>query len=194
MDYTILHALNTFVVAHPLLAHTATLLATWIVPVIVAATVIPWLASGAGVDARKMATAGALAAAALAMGVNQVVGLLWQRPRPSVAHPGSIVPLAGISPDSSFPSDHAAAAFAIAVAALLLPSRRPRAAGARRRGGRVAAPGRRPTTRRTSSPEPSSAPSAASRWCVLAALWPPLVRAVARVTDPSRCACRGRYR
>ena len=33
MDYTILHGLNTFVIAHPLLAHTATLLATWIVPV-----------------------------------------------------------------------------------------------------------------------------------------------------------------
>ena len=87
VDYPILHGLNAFVTAHPLLAHTATLLATWIVPVIVAATVIPWLASGAGVDARKMATAGALAAAALAMGVNQAIGLLWQRPRPSVAPP-----------------------------------------------------------------------------------------------------------
>ena len=117
MDYTILHALNTFVVAHPLLAHTATLLATWIVPVIVAATVIPWLASGAGVDARKMATAGALAAAALAMGVNQASACYGSgRDRPSPT-PATIIPLAGVSADSSFPSDHAAAAFAIAVAA-----------------------------------------------------------------------------
>jgi undecaprenyl-diphosphatase len=54
----------------------------------------------------------------------QVVTHLWDRPRPTVAHPGEahlffVAPLQ----DPSFPSDHAAAAFAIA-AAVLFVSRR----------------------------------------------------------------------
>ena len=67
MDYEILHAVNGFVVGHPLLASAVELFAQWIVPLVVAATVIPWLASGRGVDARKRATAGALVAASVAM-------------------------------------------------------------------------------------------------------------------------------
>jgi hypothetical protein len=92
----------------------------------VAATIIPWLASGRGADARKRATAGALGAAALALAANQLIAHVWDRPRPYAAHAG-IVPLAGISSDPSFPSDHVAAAFAIAVAAMF----------ASRRAGRV---------------------------------------------------------
>ena len=126
MDYTILHGINAFIVAHPLLVSAVELFASWIVPLVVAATVVPWLASGRGVDARKRATAGALAAAALAMLINQVIGHLWARPRPYAAH-ASIMPLTGISSDSSFPSDHVAAAFAIAIAAMF----------ASRRAGRV---------------------------------------------------------
>ena len=61
MDYMILHSVNGFVVAHPMLASAVQLFASWIVPLVVAATVIPWLASGRGIDARKRATAGALA-------------------------------------------------------------------------------------------------------------------------------------
>ena len=126
MDYAILHGVNAFVVLHPLLASAVRLLATWIVPLVVAATIIPWLASGRGVDARKHATAGALGAAALALAANQLIAHLWDRPRPYAAH-AAIVPFAGISSDPSFPSDHVAAAFAIAVAAMF----------ASRRAGRV---------------------------------------------------------
>jgi membrane-associated phospholipid phosphatase len=126
MDYDVVHALNVFIREHALLVPAAQAVATWIVPAVVAATVLPWLVSGRGVDARKRASAGALAAAAVALAANQVVIQLWQRPRPYAGHAG-IVPLAGRSGDPSFPSDHAAAAFAIAVAAFL----------AYRRAGRV---------------------------------------------------------
>jgi undecaprenyl-diphosphatase len=58
--------------------------------------------------------------AALGLVAAQVVGHLWERPRPYEAHPGASHVL-GVtpSPDPSFPSDHATAAYAIAVAILL---------------------------------------------------------------------------
>jgi undecaprenyl-diphosphatase len=54
--------------------------------------------------------------AALALVVAQVIAHAWDRPRPYVAHPHDSHLLIGASPDPSFPSDHATAAFAIAVA------------------------------------------------------------------------------
>jgi undecaprenyl-diphosphatase len=60
---------------------------------------------------------------ALALGIAQVVTHLWARPRPYVAHPGDVHLFIPASMDTSFPSDHATAAFAIAVA-IFLRSRR----------------------------------------------------------------------
>jgi undecaprenyl-diphosphatase len=57
--------------------------------------------------------------ALLALGAAQVISHLWERPRPYVAHPGDAHLFIAPSPDPSFPSDHATAAFAIAVAILL---------------------------------------------------------------------------
>jgi undecaprenyl-diphosphatase len=57
--------------------------------------------------------------ALLALGVAQVIGSLWDRPRPYEAHHGDAHLLLAPSPDPSFPSDHATAAYAIAVAILL---------------------------------------------------------------------------
>lgn len=54
--------------------------------------------------------------ALLALGVAQVLSHLWERPRPYVAHPGDSHLFISPSPDPSFPSDHATAAFAIAMA------------------------------------------------------------------------------
>ena len=56
--------------------------------------------------------------ALLALGVAHVLADLWARPRPYIAHPGAHLFIQA-SHDSSFPSDHATAAFAIAVALLL---------------------------------------------------------------------------
>jgi undecaprenyl-diphosphatase len=56
--------------------------------------------------------------ALLALGVAHVIAELWARPRPYEAHADVHLFIAP-SPDPSFPSDHATAAFAIAVALLL---------------------------------------------------------------------------
>ena len=53
--------------------------------------------------------------ALLALGIAQLIADLWARPRPYVAHPDVHLFIAP-SHDPSFPSDHATAAFAIAVA------------------------------------------------------------------------------
>jgi undecaprenyl-diphosphatase len=57
--------------------------------------------------------------AGLALGVAQIANHLWARPRPYVAHPGDVHLFIPASIDTSFPSDHATAAFAIAVAIFL---------------------------------------------------------------------------
>jgi undecaprenyl-diphosphatase len=56
---------------------------------------------------------------ALALAIAQVIAHIWERPRPYVAHADSAHLFIQASHDSSFPSDHAAAAFAIAVSLLL---------------------------------------------------------------------------
>jgi undecaprenyl-diphosphatase len=72
--------------------------------------------SGKGVDRGKRATTGAYFAAVLALGINQIIIRLVDRPRPFEAH-ADISPVGHASTDSSFPSDHSTAAFAIATAA-----------------------------------------------------------------------------
>ena len=57
--------------------------------------------------------------AALALGAAQIISHLWERPRPYIAHAATAHLFIPASPDPSFPSDHATAAFAIAVALLL---------------------------------------------------------------------------
>jgi len=76
-----------------------------------------WLAGG-GADRRGVLAA--LLAAATALVVNQVISHIWARPRPFVAHPDTVHVLLGYSRDASFPSDHAAAGFAIATTLLLV--------------------------------------------------------------------------
>jgi undecaprenyl-diphosphatase len=61
--------------------------------------------------------------AALALGIAHVISSLWDRPRPYVAHPTVSHLFVAASGDPSFPSDHATAAFAIAVS-IMLRSRR----------------------------------------------------------------------
>lgn len=57
--------------------------------------------------------------ALLALGIAHLIVELWARPRPYVAHAADAHLFIDRSHDPSFPSDHATAAFAIAVALLL---------------------------------------------------------------------------
>jgi undecaprenyl-diphosphatase len=86
------------------------------------AIVAAWFLVGLGRrrTADLVGAVAALIAAALALAVNQVIGLFWTRPRPFVAHPGAVHVLASHAADASFPSDHAAAAFAIAAVLVVL--------------------------------------------------------------------------
>ena len=58
-------------------------------------------------------------AALLALGAADLISHIWARPRPYVAHPADAHLFIPASGDPSFPSDHATAAFAIAVSILL---------------------------------------------------------------------------
>jgi len=58
-------------------------------------------------------------ASGLGLLVAHAIAGIWDRPRPSLAHPAAAHLYIGSSHDPSFPSDHATAAFAIAVSILL---------------------------------------------------------------------------
>jgi undecaprenyl-diphosphatase len=120
MDWSLLHALNGFLYHHdavedPLLTFieaSEVLFAGTLLLVFVAAhgaRHAPW---------RRAAVAAALSAG-LALAIGKVISELVDRARPFVADPGSVHLFTHHAPDPSFPSDHATAAFAIAVAIAL---------------------------------------------------------------------------
>jgi undecaprenyl-diphosphatase len=87
------------------------------IPLMLVGTVALWFFARPGGDRRwKLAAGSGLGAAALALAVNLVIHAIYDRPRPyeshSIAHPWSS------STDASFPSDHASASLAIALAVL----------------------------------------------------------------------------
>lgn len=125
MDWQVFQWLNDLLVGHGLLADEIEDFSLWSVPALAAATVGLWLLGRPGVVSRwRVASASALASAGIALLVAQIVSRLWERPRPTVAHPGD-AHLFFVAPptDPSFPSDHASAAFAIAVAVFLVSRR-----------------------------------------------------------------------
>lgn len=119
MDYRIYHAINQFVFHHSWLGRGLQVVETWAVPLIAAATFALWLLARPGADRKwKLASASALAAAAVALVINQLIAQFWDRARPFAAHPSAHV-WGSRSHDPSFPSDHASAAFGIAFAVYL---------------------------------------------------------------------------
>lgn len=71
----------------------------WLVPLIL---VMMWLS---GDSQRREVALRACCVALLALGVNQLIGLVWQHPRPFMIGLGHT--FLAHAPDSSFPSDHA---------------------------------------------------------------------------------------
>ena len=118
MDYRLYHAINEFVADHDWIGQAFNDLEMWAVPVFAVATFALWLLARPGGDRKwKLASASALASAAVALLINQVIGKIWHRERPFAAHPSAHV-WGSRSHDPSFPSDHASAAFAIAFTVL----------------------------------------------------------------------------
>jgi undecaprenyl-diphosphatase len=118
MDYRLYHSINHFMAHHRWLAHVANDAQSVLVILIAAAAFALWLVGRPGGSHRwKLASASALASAALALEANQLIAKVWHRPRPYETHP-ALYHLSK-SHDPSFPSDHASAAFAIAFAVFL---------------------------------------------------------------------------
>ena len=117
MDWSTVHDLNELIRTHDLLEDPVTLFASVAVAIYAVATVALWFVTRPeGARRLRLACASALAAAAGGLLLNQAIGHLWTRERPYAAHPHSLVLFTAPSHDPSFPSDHATAAFAIAVA------------------------------------------------------------------------------
>jgi undecaprenyl-diphosphatase len=116
VDYRLYDEVNDFVARHTWLGHTAAGFEVVAVPILAVATVALWLLARPGAGAKwKLACVSALGSSALALLVNQGIAHIWSRPRPFVEHAPQRV-FGARSHDPSFPSDHAAAAFAIAFA------------------------------------------------------------------------------
>ena len=119
MDWLVFHAINSAVATRDSIEDPVTFLGGFAVALYAAAIVALWFIARPYGDPRwKLACASGLAAAAVAMITNQAISHLWERPRPFVTHQALTHLLSAPSPDPSFPSDHAAVAFAIAFAVL----------------------------------------------------------------------------
>lgn len=125
MDYSALMGINDRLTGHTWLAHALALFSAASPIIVVALLVGAWLSVRPGSASRlRQGVAGAVFAAGLALGANVLISHVWARPRPSVAHPGSVhLWFTGPSADPSFPSDHASAAFAVAIAILMVSRR-----------------------------------------------------------------------
>lgn len=116
MDYQIEQWINSAAGAHPVWDRLMRGLATWAEIAFIALVALwflwGWARGGPG-DRQRAITA--LLAAGSALFVNQLITRVWLRPRPFVTHPVTVHLLLPRNGDPSFPSDHAAAAIAIAV-------------------------------------------------------------------------------
>ncbi len=118
MDLALLHALNGYAFHHHAVEAPLALYEGAAPVVFAAVLALLALWPGHGGRLRRAAVAGGLGAA-IALAAAQVVARLVDRPRPFVADPGGVHLFAAHAADAGFPSDHATAAFAIAVALLL---------------------------------------------------------------------------
>jgi undecaprenyl-diphosphatase len=120
MDWSLLHALNDFMFRHdgvedPLLFYVNVSEALFI-----ATLAIVFLAArGAAHAAWRRASVAAVLSAGLGLAVGKGISELVDRARPFVADPHGVHLFSAHAADPGFPSDHATAAFAIAVAILL---------------------------------------------------------------------------
>jgi undecaprenyl-diphosphatase len=120
MDWSLLHVLNNFLAAHdavedPLVGYERA--AQFLFLALIAGLFL--IPRGAVRSTLRRGAVAAGASAAVALAIGQVISRIVDRPRPFVDEPHRLHLFAGHVPDPGFPSDHATASFAIAVALLL---------------------------------------------------------------------------
>ena len=117
MDLTLYKALNGFAAGHDAFEDVLRFFSQDAQYFFVALLAALFFATGKwrSVNARHGAVAAGFSAL-LALGIAQVITEFWDRARPYDAHPADAHLFIAPSSDPSFPSDHATAAFAIAVA------------------------------------------------------------------------------
>jgi undecaprenyl-diphosphatase len=120
MDTSLYETINGFAARHDGLEDVLRFFALDAQYFFIALLAILFLARGkwASQNARHGVVAAGFSAA-LALAIAQVISHIWERPRPYIAHPDIAHLFITPAGDPSFPSDHATAAFAIAVAILL---------------------------------------------------------------------------
>jgi undecaprenyl-diphosphatase len=120
MDTSILHALNTFFAHHDAVEDPAVMYANAAEALFLGMLVAAFVLVGGHRrrDTRRAVVAAGISAG-VALAIAQVLSRVVDRPRPFVADPGTVHLFARHAADPGFPSDHATAAFAIAVALLL---------------------------------------------------------------------------
>ncbi|HYC80704.1 MAG TPA: phosphatase PAP2 family protein [Solirubrobacterales bacterium] len=120
MDWSLLHSLNDFMAGHdgvedPLLFYVEISEALFLSTLVV----VFLLARAAAHAAWRRATVAAALSAGVALAIGKVISEIVDRSRPFVVDPHGVHLFSPHAPDPGFPSDHATAAFAIAVAILL---------------------------------------------------------------------------
>jgi undecaprenyl-diphosphatase len=120
VDWSVLHALNNFMYQHDGFEDPLLFYVNASEVLFVATLAVVFLAArGAAHAAWRRASVAAVLSAGLGLLAAKVISELVDRARPFVADPHGVHLFSGHAADPGFPSDHATAAFAIAVAIVL---------------------------------------------------------------------------
>ncbi|MGN6274644.1 MAG: phosphatase PAP2 family protein [Solirubrobacterales bacterium] len=119
MDWSVLHALNNFMFHHDAVEDPLLFYVNASEALFVATLAIVFLAARGRFSDWRRACVAAVLSAGLGLAVGKVISELVDRARPFVADPHGVHLFASHAADPGFPSDHATAAFAVAVAIVL---------------------------------------------------------------------------
>lgn len=120
VDWSLLHALNDFLFQHDAVEDPLLFYVNASEALFVATLALVFLAArGSRFAPWRRAALAAVLSAGLGLAVGKVISELVDRARPFVADPHGVHLFSGHAADPGFPSDHATAAFAIAVAIFL---------------------------------------------------------------------------
>lgn len=112
-DFQLFQAINQFAGKYPILDQSAVLFSKY-GPLLFGLVLLGiWFTKKGKIEDNRRTVLLAVAAAIIALAINQLIGAIYFRPRPFANHPVTL--LVEKSMDPSFPSDHATGAFALAL-------------------------------------------------------------------------------